>query len=76
MIEVMESLGHPRFFLAGHDRGARLSHRLCLDHPDRVMKLCLLTCCRTTMCGPMQQELGPQFMALAVHAQPSRSPRR
>src|ERR1700716_3200925 len=42
MIEVMEGLGHPRFFLAGHDRGARLSHRLCLDHPDRVMKLCLL----------------------------------
>jgi haloacetate dehalogenase len=42
MIEVMEGLGHQRFFLAGHDRGARLSHRLCLDHPDRVMKLCLL----------------------------------
>jgi haloacetate dehalogenase len=42
MIEVMESLGHQRFFLAGHDRGARLSHRMCLDHPDRVMKLCLL----------------------------------
>jgi haloacetate dehalogenase len=42
MIEVMESLGHPRFFLAGHDRGARTSHRLCLDHPERVMKLCLL----------------------------------
>ena len=42
MLEVMESLGHQRFFLVGHDRGARLSHRLCLDHPDRVMKLCLL----------------------------------
>jgi haloacetate dehalogenase len=42
MIEVMENLGHQRFFLAGHDRGARLSHRLCLDHPERVMKLCLL----------------------------------
>jgi haloacetate dehalogenase len=42
MIEVMESLGHPRFFLVGHDRGARVSHRMCLDHPDRVMKLCLL----------------------------------
>ena len=42
MIEVMEGLGHQRFFLVGHDRGARLSHRLCLDHPDRVMKLCLL----------------------------------
>jgi haloacetate dehalogenase len=42
MIEVMENLGHQSFFLAGHDRGARLSHRLCLDHPDRVMKICLL----------------------------------
>src|SRR5947207_909153 len=42
MIEVMESLGHQRFFLGGHDRGARVSHRMCLDHPDRVMKLCLL----------------------------------
>lgn len=42
MIDVMDSLGHQRFFLAGHDRGARLSHRLCLDHPDRVIKLCLL----------------------------------
>src|SRR5580693_3890760 len=42
MLEVMESLGHQRFFLVGHDRGARLSHRMCLDHPDRVMKLCLL----------------------------------
>jgi len=42
MIEVMENLGHQRFFLAGNDRGARTSHRLCLDHPERVMKLCLL----------------------------------
>src|SRR5712664_3294370 len=42
MIEVMEQLGHQRFFLIGHDRGARVSHRMCLDHPERVMKLCLL----------------------------------
>jgi haloacetate dehalogenase len=42
MIEVMENIGHQRFFLVGHDRGARLSHRMCLDQPDRVMKLCLL----------------------------------
>src|ERR1700745_1743204 len=42
MIEVMENLGHQRFFLAGNDRGARTSHRLCLDHPERVMKVCLL----------------------------------
>src|SRR3977135_4463252 len=42
MIEVMDSLGHSRFFLGGHDRGARLSHRMCLDHPERVIKMCLL----------------------------------
>src|SRR4051812_23665527 len=42
MIEVMANLGHERFFLVGHDRGARLSHRMCLDHPERVMKLCNL----------------------------------
>ena len=42
VVEVMEKLGHQRFFLAGNDRGARASHRLCLDHADRVIKLCLL----------------------------------
>lgn len=42
MIEVMENLGHPRFYLIGHDRGARVSHRMCLDHPERVMKVAIL----------------------------------
>jgi haloacetate dehalogenase len=42
IIEVMDNLGHQRFFLVGHDRGARVSHRMCLDHPERVMKLSLL----------------------------------
>jgi haloacetate dehalogenase len=41
MVEVMEQLGHRQFFLAGHDRGGRTSHRMCLDHPERVMKVCL-----------------------------------
>jgi haloacetate dehalogenase len=42
MIEIMEQLGHQRFYLVGHDRGARLSHRMCLDHPERVMKVSLI----------------------------------
>ena len=41
-VEVMAALGHDRFFLAGHDRGARTAHRLTLDHPDRVRKVALL----------------------------------
>src|ERR1700756_4639734 len=35
MIELMEKLGHARFRLAGHDRGARVAYRLALDHPGR-----------------------------------------
>jgi haloacetate dehalogenase len=42
MVEVMEQLGHRRFFLAGCDRGGRTSHRMCLDHPERVVKVCLM----------------------------------
>jgi haloacetate dehalogenase len=42
MIAVMDSLHHDRFLLAGHDRGARLAHRIALDYPDRVEKLAVL----------------------------------
>src|SRR6266550_3185100 len=42
MLEIMEQLGHRQFYLVGHDRGARLSHRMCLDHPERVMKVSLI----------------------------------
>ncbi len=42
MAEVMTALGHETFFLAGHDRGARVAHRLALDHAARVRKLAVL----------------------------------
>lgn len=42
MVEVMAELGFERFALAGHDRGARVTHRLCLDHPDRVTRAAVL----------------------------------
>lgn len=42
MVALMRQLGHRRFLLAGHDRGARVSHRLALDHPEAVEKLALL----------------------------------
>ncbi len=41
-VEVMSILGFDRFALVGHDRGARVSHRLALDHPDRVDRLAVL----------------------------------
>jgi pimeloyl-ACP methyl ester carboxylesterase len=41
-VEVMQQLGFETFYVVGHDRGARVSHRLTLDHPQRVQKLALL----------------------------------
>jgi haloacetate dehalogenase len=42
MVEVMAHLGHDTFFLGAHDRGARVAHRLAIDHAERVKKLVLL----------------------------------
>lgn len=42
MVALMQDLGFDAFHLAGHDRGARVSYRLALDHPQRVERLALL----------------------------------
>lgn len=42
MVAVMQTLGFPKFRLAGHDRGGRVAHRLALDFPDAVEKLAVL----------------------------------
>ena len=41
-VEVMAALGFERFCAAGHDRGARVLHRMCLDHPDKVARAAIL----------------------------------
>jgi haloacetate dehalogenase len=41
-IEVMAALGHSSFFVLAHDRGARVAHRMALDHPQAVKKLAVL----------------------------------
>jgi haloacetate dehalogenase len=42
MVEVMRAMGHERFHVVGHDRGARVAHRMALDHPERVERLAVL----------------------------------
>ena len=42
MVALMQALGHDRFHLVGHDRGARVTHRMLLDHPERVARAALL----------------------------------
>jgi len=41
-VEVMKALGHERFRVAGHDRGARVTHRLLRDHPGHIERAALL----------------------------------
>lgn len=41
-VEVMARLGHDRFAVAGHDRGARCAYRMALDHPRAVNALAAL----------------------------------
>ena len=47
MVEVMETLGHTRFDLVGHDRGGRVAHRLARDHGARVGTLTVIDICPT-----------------------------
>ena len=42
MVQVMRRLGFTSFRLAGHDRGARVAHRLCRDHPAAVERVAVL----------------------------------
>jgi haloacetate dehalogenase len=42
MVAVMQSLGFATFRVLAHDRGARVAHRLALDHPQAVERMALL----------------------------------
>jgi haloacetate dehalogenase len=41
-VAVMAKLGYDRFLVCGHDRGARTTHRMALDHPKRVIAAAIM----------------------------------
>lgn len=41
-VALMAAFGHPRFAVAGHDRGGRVTHRMVLDHPEAVQRAAVL----------------------------------
>ena len=58
MIAIMDELGFDQFKVIGHDRGARITHRLCLDHPARVTRAVLLDIIPTrTLYNTVNQEV-------------------
>ena len=42
MVDVMDVLGVTSFGVCGHDRGGRVAHRMAVDHPTRVSRLCVI----------------------------------
>ena len=42
LVALMQQLGHERFAVVGHDRGARVAYRMALDHPERITRITVL----------------------------------
>ena len=62
-IETMRHFGHEQFFVGSHDRGARVAHRLCLDFPKNVKKVCLMDIAPTlTMYRETNQEFATKYI--------------
>jgi len=76
-VAVMRALGFDRFHLAGHDRGARVSHRLALDHPEAVERIALLDIAPTaTMYGRTERRFATGYYHWFFLIQPAPLPER
>ena len=76
-VELMQHLGFDQFFLAGHDRGGRVGHRMALDHPQRVKKLAVLDIVPTrTMFAQVDQYLATVYYHWFFLIQPADLPER
>jgi haloacetate dehalogenase len=74
-VEVMQQLGFARFMLAGHDRGGRVAHRLCLDYPNVVQKVALLDIAPTlTMYNETNKEFATRYVWWFFQIQPEPMP--
>ena len=74
-VEVMQQLGHKQFLVAGHDRGGRVAHRLCLDYPDAVKKVALLDIAPTlTMYNETSKEFATKYVWWFLQIQPAPMP--
>ncbi len=76
-VEVMQALGYDRFYVAGHDRGGRTVHRMCLDHPEKVIKAAIIDIVPTLdMWAAMDKEAAISGWHWPLMAQPADFPER
>jgi haloacetate dehalogenase len=77
MIGLMSALGFDHFAVAGHDRGGRVTHRLCLDHPDAVTRAAVLDIIPThTMFATLNRQTGLDYYHWLFLAQPAPLPEK
>lgn len=77
MAGLMTALGHERFHLVGHDRGARVAHRLALDVPARVASVALMDIVPThTILTDLRREVATAYWHWFFLAQPAPFPER
>jgi len=76
-VGLMKALGFDRFAAVGHDRGGRVVHRLCLDHPAAVTKAAVLDIVPTrTVFETMGREVALGYHHWTFLAQPRPLPER
>ncbi len=76
-VAVMAALGFDRFDVVAHDRGARVAHRMALDHPACVSRLVLLDIAPTaTMYAQTNREFATRYFWWFFLIQPFDLPER
>ncbi len=76
-VAVMGELGFDRFAVVGHDRGARVAHRMALDHPDAVERLAVLDIMPTLhVYATVDRELATRYYHWFFFIQPADLPER
>lgn len=74
-VEVMRQLGFARFQVAGHDRGARVVHRMLLDHPQAVERAAVLDIAPTaTMYAATDMDFAMRYVWWFFLTQPAPLP--
>jgi len=76
-VALMAALGFDRFAVVGHDRGARVTHRMALDHPERVQRLAVLDILPTAyVYGHVDRALATAYYHWFFLIQPADLPER
>jgi len=76
-VSLMKTLGFDHFDVLAHDRGARVAHRLAMDHPDTVARLVLLDIAPTlAMYGQTTEAFARSYWHWFFLIQPAPLPER